>query len=76
MANVTATQTSLTITISDPVELERVLTVLKRSNSTKVAALRQEIANALIAAAITPGAVEDVLAGFDKLLEAEAPEAE
>lgn len=72
MAQVTATETSLTITITDPVELERVLTVLQRSNSTKVAAIRHEIANALLSAFITPAHVTDVVDGFNQLLELEA----
>lgn len=76
MAQVTASNGTIHIAISDPVELERVLTVLHRSKSTKVAALREQLKACLFNLAadevITPEVVEGVITGLEQLL-AEPP---
>lgn len=67
MAKVNASGESIVIEIADPVELERLCSVLKRSKSRKNSALLKAIEHALL-----DGAVEQempaVLAGFEKLL--------
>lgn len=80
MAHVEATASSVTLTITDPVELERLMTVLKRSNSTKVAAIRQQLAQAVLDAAtsevVTPEAVDEVVAGLEAMLKEQPPASE
>lgn len=75
MAQVSANSSSLTITITDPVEMERLFVVLHRSKSTKIAALREAIKTALgeVAAdeVITDEVVGDTLAALEAMLNEE-----
>ena len=75
MAKVTATPHSITVEISDPVELERLMVVLHRTKSTKVIALREAMIAALNEAhaeeLVTDEVVENVITNLEKLLEQE-----
>lgn len=61
MAKVTTNHSSLVIEIADPAELERLMVVLTRSKSTKIAALREAIKEAVVTAAVDEVATDKVV---------------
>ena len=69
MAKVTTNSSSLIIEIADPAELERLMVVLTRSKSTKIAALRKAIIEAVSTAAVDEVVTDEVVA--DMLLKIE-----
>lgn len=61
MASIDVNAQAITITITDPVELERLMLVLTRTKSTKVQAIRQQLVEAIDAAAVTEVITDEVV---------------
>ncbi len=72
MFQVTANESAVTIVITDPVVLERLMVVLARTNSTKVIALRESIKAQLAELVITeqasPAKVESMITDLEAML--------